>query len=415
MRRAHAQLLRPPLRLGRGVAVRDAVRRRPGQALARGRHDRLRPTASTPPPSPRRCAPTASSTSSRTASSAATSCASACSRRSSPTTSQALTACIDWIVDAAGGRMTRVLVAENIGDSGIDAARGEHFDVDTGTDWAEGELEERDRRLRRHPHPLGDEGRRRTLIDQRRPSCKAIGRAGVGVDNVDVPAATKRGIVVANAPQSNVVTAAEHTMALLLALARNVPQAHALADRGRAGTARSTRASSCMDKTLGILGFGRIGQLVAQRAQGFGMQVVAFDPYVGAERYTRARRRAGRASDDVYAVGRLHHRAPAEDAGDRGLARRRGVREDEGRRARPQRRPRAAHRRRGPPGRARLRQGRRRGARRLPHRADHRPPALRLPERRSSRRTSARRPPRPPTAPATRPPSRSSRRSPAAA
>src|SRR5204862_7144066 len=113
---------------------------------------------------------------------------------------------------------------------------------------------------------------------------RAVGRAGVGVDNVDVPAATKRGIIVANAPQSNVVTAAEHTMALLLALARNIPQAHASLTSGKWERSKFSGVE-VMDKTLGILGFGRIGQLVAQRARGFGMRVIAFDPYVAEERF----------------------------------------------------------------------------------------------------------------------------------
>ena len=90
-----------------------------------------------------------------------------------------------------------------------------------------------------------------------------MGRAGVGVDNVDVEAATKRGIIVANAPQSNVITAAEHTMALLLALARNVPQAHASLTAGK-WEGSSSRAGA-LREALGILGFGRIGQLVAER------------------------------------------------------------------------------------------------------------------------------------------------------
>src|SRR6201999_853645 len=89
---------------------------------------------------------------------------------------------------------------------------------------------------------------------ERGTSLRVIGRAGVGVDNVDVPAATKRGIVVANAPQSNVVTAAEHTMALLLALARNVPQAHASLVAGRWARAKFSGIELC-DKTLGVLGF----------------------------------------------------------------------------------------------------------------------------------------------------------------
>ena len=129
---------------------------------------------------------------------------------------------------------------------------------------------------------------------------RVVGRAGVGVDNVDVPAATKHGIVVANAPQSNVVTAAEHTMALLLALARNVPQAHASLVAGRWDRSKYSGVE-LMDKTLGVLGFGRIGQLVAQRAMGFGMRVIAFDPFVSAERYRELGVEKADSPDDVYA------------------------------------------------------------------------------------------------------------------
>jgi phosphoglycerate dehydrogenase-like enzyme len=95
---------------------------------------------------------------------------------------------------------------------------------------------------------------------------KVVGRAGVGVDNVDVPAATKRGIIVANAPQSNIVTAAEHTVALLLALARNIPRAHASLIDGRWERSK-LNGVEVYEKTLGVLGFGRIGQLVAARAR----------------------------------------------------------------------------------------------------------------------------------------------------
>ena len=106
-----------------------------------------------------------------------------------------------------------------------------------------------------------------------------IGRAGIGVDNVDVAAATKRGIIVANAPQSNIVAAAEHTIALMLALARNIPQAHASLTAGRWERSRFGGVE-VYEKTLGVLGFGRIGQLVAARARAFGMRIVAFDPFV---------------------------------------------------------------------------------------------------------------------------------------
>ena len=127
-----------------------------------------------------------------------------------------------------------------------------------------------------------------------------IGRAGVGVDNVDVEAATRRGIVVANAPESNVVTAAEHTMALLLALARNIPQAYDSLIAGK-WERSSFSGVELYEKTLGILGFGRIGQLVAHRARGFGMRVLAFDPYVSAERYRELGVEKAESPEDIYA------------------------------------------------------------------------------------------------------------------
>jgi len=198
---------------------------------------------------------------------------------------------------AAGGR-PRVLVAEKIGDSGIELLQ-QHFDVDLGVGWPPEELADR----------IGDyDGiliRSATNLDadllERATRLRAVGRAGVGVDNVDVPAATKRGIVVANAPQSNVITAAEHTMALLLSLARNVPQAHASLIGG-AWERSKFSGVELYEKTLGILGFGRIGQLVAHRARGFGMRVIAYDPYVGAERYRELGVEKAESSDDIYAV-----------------------------------------------------------------------------------------------------------------
>ena len=98
---------------------------------------------------------------------------------------------------------------------------------------------------------------------------KVIGRAGVGVDNVDVAAATRRGIVVANAPDSTVVSAAEHTVGLLVALARNIPQAHAALKQGLWERSRWA-GIELADKTLGVLGFGRIGRQVTRRALGLG-------------------------------------------------------------------------------------------------------------------------------------------------
>jgi D-3-phosphoglycerate dehydrogenase / 2-oxoglutarate reductase len=121
-------------------------------------------------------------------------------------------------------------------------------------------------------------------VIERAERLKVIGRAGVGIDNVDVAAATRRGIVVANAPESTVVSAAEHTIGLLVALARNIPQAHAALKDGRWERSR-WGGVELADKTLGVLGFGRIGRQVARRALGLGMRVVGYDPFVSTERF----------------------------------------------------------------------------------------------------------------------------------
>jgi D-3-phosphoglycerate dehydrogenase len=198
---------------------------------------------------------------------------------------------------AGDGARPRVLVKEKIGDSGVELLRA-HFDVDVGIDWDEAELGERiasyDGIVIRSATKMTAE------LIEKADRLKVIGRAGVGVDNVDVPAATRRGIVVANAPESNVVTAAEHTMALLLALARNIPRAHASLIEGKWERSKLSGVE-LYEKTLGVLGFGRIGQLVAQRARGFGMRVLAFDPFVSAERYRELGVEKADAPEDIYA------------------------------------------------------------------------------------------------------------------
>ena len=110
-----------------------------------------------------------------------------------------------------------------------------------------------------------------------------VGRAGIGLDNVDVEAATRRGVMVVNAPESNILSAAEHAMALLLAQARNIPQAHAALVAGKWERSK-WEGVELHGKTLGVVGLGRIGALVAQRALAFGMRLCAYDPYVSADR-----------------------------------------------------------------------------------------------------------------------------------
>ncbi|HWL51447.1 MAG TPA: phosphoglycerate dehydrogenase [Chthoniobacteraceae bacterium] len=112
---------------------------------------------------------------------------------------------------------------------------------------------------------------------------RAIGRAGVGVDNVDVDAATRRGVIVMNTPGGNTVSTAEHAFSLLMSLARNIPQAHATVKAGR-WDRKKFEGVELYNKTLGILGMGRIGTEVAQRAMAFGMKVMAYDPYLSASR-----------------------------------------------------------------------------------------------------------------------------------
>jgi D-3-phosphoglycerate dehydrogenase len=108
---------------------------------------------------------------------------------------------------------------------------------------------------------------------------RIVGRAGVGLDNVDVDACTARGILVINAPTANIMSATEHTMAMLLALCRNIPEAHASVKRGE-WTRSKFMGVELNGKTLGVVGLGRIGSRVTVRAKAFGMDVVAYDPYI---------------------------------------------------------------------------------------------------------------------------------------
>ena len=172
----------------------------------------------------------------------------------------------------------KVLIRERISDAGIELLK-EKFDVDVDGD---GDLAEKIGAydaiiIRSGTHLTKD-------LIERAENLKVIGRAGVGVDNDDVDAASRRGIVVANAPESTVVSAAEHTIGLLLALSRSIPQAHASL---KAGTWDRSRFGGLelADKTLGLAGFGRIGQQVARRAKGLEMNVVAYDPYVAPGRF----------------------------------------------------------------------------------------------------------------------------------
>jgi D-3-phosphoglycerate dehydrogenase len=174
----------------------------------------------------------------------------------------------------------RVLVTEKLSEAGLELLR-ERFQVDVREDLARGDLASEigayDALVIRSATRVTAE-----VLDAA-SRLKVVARAGIGVDNVDVEAATRRGVLVVNAPQSNTISAAEHTMALLLAQARNVPQADRELHAGRWDKER-WRGVELAGKTLGLIGLGRVGTLVASRAQGFGMRVIAFDPYVSGER-----------------------------------------------------------------------------------------------------------------------------------
>jgi len=172
----------------------------------------------------------------------------------------------------------RVLVRETIADAGVELLRS-RFDVDV-----DGESDLAAIIAGYDGIVIRSETKLTADLIERAERLKVIGRAGVGVDNVDLDAATRRGIVVANAPESTVISAAEQTIGLLVALARNIPQAHAALKQGR--WERSRWSGFELDgKTLGIVGFGRIGQQVARRAIGLGMRVIAYDPFVSDERF----------------------------------------------------------------------------------------------------------------------------------
>jgi D-3-phosphoglycerate dehydrogenase len=189
----------------------------------------------------------------------------------------------------------KVLIREEIAPAGVELLRSRfEVDVDAESDLAK-IIGDYDAIVIRSATKLTAE------LIERGERLRVIGRAGVGVDNVDVEAATRRGIVVANAPESNIVSAAEHTIGLLVALARNIPQAHAALKEGRWERSR-WGGVELADKTLGVLGLGRIGQLVARRALGLGMRVVAYDPFVSIERFRELGVDLAESPEAVYAA-----------------------------------------------------------------------------------------------------------------
>lgn len=177
----------------------------------------------------------------------------------------------------------KVVVAEPLAQAGIDAL-AEACDVDVAVGSG------RDALLARVVDAEGIVVRSATQVDAEliaaAPRLRVIGRAGIGVDNIDMAAATRHGVLVVNAPFANTISAAEHTMALLLGQARNVPAAHAKLVAGE-WDRKSFQGVELAGKTLGVIGLGKIGTLVAQRCLAFGMRLLAYDPFVTEERARR--------------------------------------------------------------------------------------------------------------------------------
>jgi D-3-phosphoglycerate dehydrogenase len=176
--------------------------------------------------------------------------------------------------------LMKVFVADDVSDSGLEPLRSAGFTVEKRTGLTGPSLVEA---------LAGCEGlivRSETKVTadlmSNASSLRVIGRAGVGVDNIDVPAATIRGIVVMNAPDGNTITTAEHTIALLISLARSIPQANGSLKGGR-WERKKFIGVELQGKTLGIVGLGRIGRVVASRARAMGMFIVAYDPFIAPE------------------------------------------------------------------------------------------------------------------------------------
>ena len=207
---------------------------------------------------------------------------------------------------------------------------------------------------------------------------KVVGRAGIGVDNVDIPAATARGVIVMNTPFGNSITTAEHAIALMFALARQIPSADVSTQAGKWEKNRFMGVE-LTGKTLGVIGCGNIGSIAASRALGLKMRVVAYDPVPQRRARGRDRRREGRAERPPGAR-RLHHPPHADDRADQEYPLGREPRQDQEGRAHHQLRPRRPRRRSGAARGARQRPCRGRRLRRLRRGAGDGQSAVRPPQ-----------------------------------
>lgn len=177
----------------------------------------------------------------------------------------------------------RVIVTERIAEEGLELLRAE-LDVDYRDGISRAELldiiGEYDALIVRSVTKVNEE------LVSRGTRLKMVGRAGNGIDNIDVDACTRRGIIVANTPDSNTISAAEQTIALLLSSVRHTAEANAFLKGGN-WDRKPFRGVELYGKTVGIVGLGRIGSMVATRLRSFGCRIIAYDPYISDERFER--------------------------------------------------------------------------------------------------------------------------------
>ncbi len=174
----------------------------------------------------------------------------------------------------------KVLVSDSLSSEGLDILK-EHFTVDVSTGLSEDELVEKIKDFDALVIRSGTQVTQRVI--EAADNLKIVGRAGVGVDNVDVDAATKKGIIVANAPEGNMISAAEHTIAMMMSMSRNIPQANASL-KAREWNRKKFMGVEVKGKILGVIGLGRIGSEVAKRASGMEMTLLGYDPFISEKR-----------------------------------------------------------------------------------------------------------------------------------
>jgi len=195
--------------------------------------------------------------------------------------------CIKCLLNfISGDKFMKVLVSDNLGEIGVKMFQeADGIDVDVKVGLAPEELKKiignYDALVIRSATKVTED-----ILDAAN-NLKVIGRAGIGLDNVDIPAATKKGVVVMNTPGGNVVTTAEHTIAMLLSLSRNIPQGTSSLKEGR-WDKKKLQGREIFNKTLGVIGLGKIGSIVADRARGLKMQVIVYDPFVTPENIEKA-------------------------------------------------------------------------------------------------------------------------------